>query len=210
MIKETYNLIILDRSGSMSSIRNQAIGGVNETFDTIRRLQKTTEVKQFVSFTSFCSCSMHNTYDCVPIDEVSHITPTDYSPCCCTPLYDAIGQCCMRLKQHLASRQDCAVSVTIITDGYENASKEWSAASIRSLIEMLKKEGWLFAYIGANQDLAEVTFNLSIENTLSFAANESGTAEMFKKERRSRERWMNRLTQDDCAPCRCMNGYFDE
>lgn len=209
MIKETYNLIILDRSGSMSSIRNQAIAGVNETLGTIRHLENSTDVRQFVSLASFCSCNLNKTYECTPVAETKPFTKNDYEPCCCTPLYDAIGICCTDLKKKLASKKDYAVSVTIITDGYENASKEWTVKSIRTLIESLKADGWLFAYIGANQDLEKVSYSLSIDNTMNFVADEAGTYEMFKRERKARSRWMENLTCCEEIRPECNQGYFE-
>ena len=204
MISQTYNLIILDRSGSMMSIREQAIAGVNETIGTIRSISRKNDMRQLVTLSTFCSCSNEDIYHNDDVECVKMITPRDYEPCCCTPLYDAIGRCCTRLSREIGERDDVAVSVTIITDGYENASKEWTGSAVKQLIESLKAKGWLFAYIGANQDLEEIKFSLSIENTLSFEATPVGTRNMFKKERRAREEWANSV----CC-CQAINDVAD-
>jgi hypothetical protein len=212
MITQTHNLIILDRSGSMESIRKQAIAGVNETISTIRNISEKNDMQQLVTLTSFCSCQQTDHYLNEDVKRVRKLTAKDYAPCCCTPLFDAIGKCCTRLERQIGERDDVAVSVTIITDGYENDSHEWNMYSLRALIERLKAKGWLFAYIGANQDLEEIRYNLSINNTLSFDATESGTEEMFKKEQESRQMWAEQVCAckktTDCAEIN--PGYFNK
>lgn len=212
-VSRIANLIILDRSGSMDSIRHQAIDGVNETLGSIRSAQRNTGVPQTITLCSFCSCEMRDTYVDTPIDEARNFTAEDYVPCCCTPLYDAIGRCCTQLKTRLgAEASSTAVSVTIITDGYENASREWTGNSVASLIKSLQAEGWLFAYIGANQDTAQVSYELNIKNHCSFEADAEGTAEMFAKERRSRSRWASKVScQIPCSDLSSINDdYFKD
>jgi hypothetical protein len=210
MITQTYNLIILDRSGSMESIRPQAVTGVNETISTIRQMAQKTDMRQLITLTSFCSCSMKDHYLNEDVAHVKPITKKEYEPCCCTPLYDAIGLCCTRLERQIGERNDVAVSVTIITDGYENASKEWSGSAVKALIERLKEKGWLFAYIGANQDMEDVRFSMAIDNTMSFKATPAGTSAMFEEERAARMEWLNSAGGCACMEdCRSINdGYF--
>lgn len=213
MAKKFFNLIILDKSGSMSSIREQAIGGVNETIGTIRVTKKDTGTEQYLTLVSFCDCEQRYTYDKTPIDQVKMFTSKDYQPCCCTPLLDAIGNACSKLRNQLyEEKEDCAVSVTIITDGYENASREWKYSSVQALIKELKAKGWLFAFIGANVDVMKVSQDLAIDNALSFEATPEGTQEMFVKEREARAMWARRRAvccdEEDVA-CANMN-YFKE
>lgn len=209
MIKKTFNLIILDKSGSMSAIREAAIAGVNETVGTIRKAGRENDIPQQVTISAFCSCGIDDLCLNEPADNVKTITEKDYQPCCCTPLYDAIGTCCTRLKKLIANRDDVAVSVTIITDGYENASREWTAGSIKKLIESLKAEGWLFAYIGANQDVEKVSFSMSIDNAMAFQATAEGTERMFKREQKARSAWTSKLKQAACCRSVFNEDYFD-
>ncbi len=209
MIKETFNLIILDKSGSMSAIREAAIAGVNETVGTIRKAGRENDIAQQVTISAFCSCGIDDLCLNEPADNVKTITEKDYQPCCCTPLYDAIGTCCTRLKKLIANRDDVAVSVTIITDGYENASMEWTAGSIKKLIESLKAEGWLFAYIGANQDVEKVSFSMSIDNAMAFQATAEGTERMFKRDQKARSAWTSKLKQAACCRSVFNEDYFD-
>lgn len=177
-----YNVVILDKSGSMSSIRKQAIDGVNETFGSIRSSQKKhPDMKQLVTLVAFCGCEQKVIYENTPIDEVKDITQNDYQPCCMTPLYDTIGNVCSRLHNKVKGDATASVAVTIITDGYENASREFSGKAIKALIEAYKEDGWMFAYIGADHDVEAVAFSLAIDNHMSFDKTETGTTQMFAK-----------------------------
>lgn len=177
-----YNVVILDKSGSMSSIRKQAIDGVNETFGSIRSSQKKhPDMKQLVTLVAFCGCEQKVIYENTPIDEVNDITQNDYQPCCMTPLYDTIGNVCSRLHDQVKGDATASVAVTIITDGYENASREFSGKAIKALIEAYKEDGWMFAYIGADHDVEAVAFSLAIDNHMSFDKTEAGTTQMFAK-----------------------------
>lgn len=198
-INECYNLIILDKSGSMQSIRQAAIAGVIETMGTIRAAEKKTGIKQYITLAAFCGCGITYILENAPVEKAESINPRLYEPCCMTPLYDAIGNCCTKLKKQLAGRNDATVSVTIITDGYENASTEFSATAVKSLIEMLKADGWLIAYIGANQDVQQVKFELNIDNVMDFSADEDGVKDMFRKERKARLRYMNEMASPSCC-----------
>ena len=99
-----------------------------------------------------------------------------------------------------------AVLVTVITDGYENASCEYSGADIKAMVEELSKKGWLFTYIGANQDSIQFSASISIKNAMNFDATAEGTADMFVKEQQARGRWFQKRMQqpsktdmsDDC------------
>ena len=210
MANNIYNLIILDRSGSMCSIRKEAIAGVNETIGSIRATaRKNPDSKQYVSLLLFCGCTINYVYENCESSQVKEFSAADYEPCCSTPLYDAIGNSCTTLHKLLKGDPDANVSVTIITDGYENASKEWNHQSIASLIKMYRNEGWLFAYIGADHDVEKVAMQININNTLRFEKSTEGTKEMFRKYGRSRTAWAD---QACCAkmPTEANNSFFKE
>ena len=208
MKQRVFNLIILDESGSMSSIEKQAIDGVNETVQTIRAAQKKhPEQEHLVSLVSFNSDAVKTIYDKVEAERVEELTDKQYIPSCCTPLYDAMGNAINALRKSVADED--AVLVTIITDGYENASTEYNDSDIKKLVESMKSKGWLFTYIGANQDVEAVASTISITNTLSFAANVQGTVAMFARERKARSRWTDRLASK-IAPSMMADDYFDD
>lgn len=207
MEQKVFNLIILDESGSMCSIEKQAIDGVNETIQTIRNAQKKHEDQQhYITLVSFNSGEIKTIYDNIGADKATEITDKQYRPNCGTPLYDAMGNALTNLRKDVADND--AVLVTIITDGYENASCEYNASSIKALVESLKAKGWIFTYIGANQDVTKVASTISITNTLSFSANPSGTSTMFAREKSSRNRLFDRLA-NHISPQEMANDYFD-
>ena len=86
-----FNLIIIDESGSMQSIKKEAIDSVNETIQTIRSAQKKHEDQEhYVSLVTF-NDDVKTIYECVPVNEVKELTAETYRPNCCTALYDAMG-----------------------------------------------------------------------------------------------------------------------
>ena len=188
-----YNVIILDKSGSMSSIARQAVDGVNETIGSIKSAQeKNPDQKHIVTLVAFCGCEMKTIYDNVPVAEVKPLTDKDYRPCCMTPLYDAVGTTITRVHALKSKEDDSLALVTIITDGYENASREYSLTAISTLIESYKDQGWQFTYIGADHDVEQVAFSLNIQHHLTFSKTAAGTVAMFAKERKARQRWMDK------------------
>ncbi|MBO5234336.1 MAG: VWA domain-containing protein, partial [Alistipes sp.] len=174
-----FNLIIIDESGSMQSIKRAAIDSVNETIQTIRSAQKKHEDQEhYVSLVTF-NDDVKTVYECVPVDEVKELTAETYQPDCCTALYDAMGISLNALRKKVA--EDDKVLVTVVTDGYENASKEYSGKAIKALVDELKAKGWVFAYMGANQDVEAVAATISITNVMQFEATPCGTADMSSK-----------------------------
>lgn len=186
MEKKIYNLIILDESGSMQSIKSQAITGLNETLQTIKSAQDKFESQShYVTLVSFNTNRVKTIYDCCPVNQIQELSNTDYQPNACTPLYDAMGISLTQLMEVVKDEDN--VLVTIITDGYENASREYSGKAILQLIERLKAKGWIFAYIGANQDVEKVASSMGIKNSLFFDADEEGAKRMFKQDKESRK-----------------------
>lgn len=208
MKQRVFNLIILDESGSMSSIKRQAIDGVNETIQTIRSAQKKYEDQvHYITLVSFNSDSIKTIYANVESDRIEELADTQYQPACGTPLFDAMGNALTELRRNVADND--AVLVTVITDGYENASREYDRKAIKSLVEDLKTKGWVFTYIGANQDVDAVATTISITNTLSFSADKEGTSAMFARERKARSRWIDRIA-NKISPTIMANDYFKE
>ncbi len=198
-----YNLIILDKSGSMSNIARQAIDGVNETIGSIKSAQeKNPDQKHLVTLVAFCGCELKTIYDNVPVADVKTLTDRDYQPCCMTPLYDAVGTTITRVHALIgADSIDTLALVTVITDGYENASHEFSLTALKSLIDSYKDQGWQFTYIGADHDVEQVAYSLHIDHHLQFDKTEAGTKAMFAKERSSRHKWMKKMSCLMAEPC---------
>ena len=199
---QVYNLIILDKSGSMGSIANAAISGFNETVGGIRSAQERFSETQehFVSLMIFCDCAKTMVYDMVPVAEVKELTSKENRPCCCTPLYDAMGISINALYNAIKDKEDATAVVTIITDGLENASKEYNGKAIKTLVERMKnEEGWNFAYIGTNQNVEATSASLSIDHHMSFVDDEEGMREAWTRERKSKTMLFSRLSEDFVA-----------
>lgn len=187
-----HNLIILDESGSMESIKRAAINGMNETVQSIRDAQKKHDDQEhIVSLVSFNSSEIKGIYDCVPVAEVKELTDKEYVPDCCTPLYDAMGLSLNHLRAKV--NDEDKVLVTIITDGEENSSSEYNSAAIKALVDSLKEKGWVFAYIGANQDVLKVAQTISITNVMNFSSTDFGTTSAIASLRKSRDRMFSRI-----------------
>ena len=192
---QVYNVIIMDKSGSMESIRDAAISGFNETLAGIKKAQEKFSDTQdhFVSLLTFCDCERKYVFDKVPVSDAHPLTRDDYEPCCCTPLYDAMGFTLTTTHNYVKNIEDCVIVVTIITDGMENASKEYTGQNVKQLVERLKGEGWTFTYMGANQDSFYVASNLALRNARNFDYSEEGTIDSMKKDAKTRMNFFSRL-----------------
>lgn len=203
-----FNLIIIDESGSMQSIKTAAIDSVNETIQTIRSAQKKHEDQEhFVSLVTF-NDDVKTVYECGAVNGVKELTAETYQPDCCTALYDAMGKSLNALRKKVA--EDDKVLVTIVTDGYENASKEYSGKAIKALVDELKAKGWVFAYIGANQDVEAVAATISITNVMNFETTSVGTHIMTDRVNRSRERLYSCMASPDFSADEANKNFFDE
>lgn len=190
-----FNLIILDESGSMQSIYEPALSGVNETLQTIRGARKEhLDQEHFVTLIAFDSNHYNQIYNNIPADKSVDITKKQYRPDGCTPLFDAMGRSINQLRSK--TQKGDVVLVTVITDGYENASREYNGKAIKSLVEEMRRAGWVFTYIGANQDVDAVAESMSINNRMAFSANTAGTKAMFEREGMSRKRFFDKVNKD--------------
>ena len=193
-----YNLIILDESGSMSSIAAQALSGANETLQTIRAAQQENpDDHQMISFVTFDTGArrpfVRTIIDTEKIENVKDLTPDQYQPYGGTPLYDAMGLSITALKELV--KEGDHVLVTVITDGFENSSRYYSAEMIKELVESLSGQGWVFTYIGANQDSKHTAAGLGIRSTMDFKVSVEGSAMMFDKMRSSNWEYYKKVRQ---------------
>ena len=192
MKQKVFNLIILDESGSMSAIEKQAVSGVNETLQTICNAQREhAEQEHFVSFVTFNSNGIRTVMNRKQVEGGKALKWTDYQPNACTPLYDAMGQSINELKGHV--NDEDVVLVTIITDGMENASREFCGKDIKKLVSDMKEKGWVFAYIGTNQDVDAVADSMGIRSRMAYEYSQTGADEMFRMERKCRTAFYDTL-----------------
>ncbi len=181
---QVHNLIILDESGSMRSIKPAIIEGFNEIVETVKGIEKQfPEQEHFISLVTFNGLGQKTLLWKEHVGKIDLIDGNTYRPQASTPLYDAIGFSCTKLSKELETVTACNVLVTILTDGEENASKEYSGKATKELIEELKLNRWAFTYIGTDHDVEKTAQSLSITNTITFQKNKAGTKIMFAKER---------------------------
>jgi uncharacterized protein YegL len=174
----THIICVLDRSGSMGSIMSDSIGGFNEFL----RQQKKLPGKATITIHLFDD--KHEwLYECADLKDVKEITNTQWYPRGTTALYDAIGKTINQDKvtlNRLGDEKPSKVLVCIVTDGYENASKEYKRENIQSLIKECENDDWNFIYLAANQNAFAVgtSFGISYANTYTYTANSVGVAGM--------------------------------
>lgn len=192
-IQKVFNLIILDESGSMEMIEKQAVSGLNETLQTISNAQREhAEQQHYVSFVTFNTNGIKTVMDRKEVEAGKTLKWTDYKPNACTPLFDAMGQSINRLKKHVT--EEDVVLVTIITDGMENASREYSGSDIKRLVSEMKERGWVFAYIGTNQDVDAVADSMGIRSRMAYEYSQTGADAMFCMERQCRTAFYDTLS----------------
>jgi hypothetical protein len=178
----------------METIKKSTISGFNEVVQTIRETEKQfTEQQHFITLVTFNGNGIRTKLEKEAAVRLRPIDVNTYHPGSSTPLFDAIGLSVVKLKYDLAGRVNTNVLVTILTDGEENASREFNGTQIRKLIDELTASGWTFTYIGANHDVEKMAYSLSITNTMTFYANEDGVKEMFEKEKYARKNYAQNL-----------------
>lgn len=172
---ETSELVfILDRSGSMSGLEKDTIGG----FNSLIQKQRKEKGKCYVSCVLFDDVQ-EVIYDRVPLNEVKKMTQKQYYAKGCTALLDAMGGAIHHIGNvHKYSKEEIGKTLfIIITDGLENSSKRYSYASIKKMIERQKeKYGWEFIFIGANMDVIQEANKFGIDQAVRYACDEEGTA----------------------------------
>lgn len=192
-MKRVFNLIVVDESGSMCVIEKQALAGLNETIQTVKKVQDVhPDMEQHITIMTFDSGHKRYIYDNVLAKDATMLSKKDYNPGGATPLYDAVGIAISRLNA--ITTDDDHVLMTIITDGEENCSTEYSLNMIKTLIEKLKKHNWTFSFIGTdNLDVESMAKEMNIDNHLTFTEDAEGTAEMFATERVCRMSFMHNI-----------------
>jgi len=170
----TYIALILDRSGSMEEIRDDMEGALN-AFVTD---QKTVPGDCQLSLYQFDD-RYETIFEHLNIEKVSKITIVPRNS---TALWDAVGTTIDRLGRYFESLPEDErpekVIVATITDGKENASREYSADKVRGMIQLQEEVyGWAFTYIGANQDAYAVggSMGVNASSSLNYGANYKGT-----------------------------------
>lgn len=184
---KTYHLIVLDKSGSMSSVRDVTISGLNEQLQSVRQSQiDLDDQEQRICFVTFNKDVDSTLRWNVPIEDVNDFAEEDYVPNGGTALNDAICTGINKLKKEIKDElydRTANVMVTIMTDGHENASTEFTATQAKELVAEVETTGrWTISFIGCGNNVFDVasSYGISHGNTMSYSAGLVGTAEAFK------------------------------
>lgn len=204
--KDVELVFILDRSGSMGGLESDTIGGYNSMLSKQKK-EKTGKV----SVTTVLFDDQYELlYNQVPIEKVSPMTEEEYYVRGSTALLDAIGKTVMQVKANQDKKEiKDKVLFVIITDGMENASREYRADQIKKLIEERKeKNNWEFLFLGANIDAIGAAKDIGIDSSraVRFKSDKKGTAKNYEvlneaiKEIRGgyqlNDSWKNEIEED--------------
>ncbi len=184
---KVFNLIIVDESGSMNNIREATISSFNELIQDYKQQNKEfPEQEHYVTFLSFNSSGIKEYHIKDLVENVAELNLKVYRPAGLTPLYDAIGHGISLQEKMLVEGDLNRVEVTILTDGLENASKEYTHSMIKALIEAKKEAEWSFTYMGTDHDVEAVASELNIEESIRFDKSAAGINEMKIQKMESR------------------------
>lgn len=173
--KNTVVNFVLDETGSMQSVKEETISGFNAY---IAKLVEEAKAKVWLTLTQFNSQKIEVVHNMVNIVDVHDLNAETYVPANYTPLYDAIGQTIRTTEEALKlKRGKPEVLCVIMTDGEENASKEWTKDRIFDLIKEKIEAGWTFAFLGADQDAYAVGAGMGIPkgSSVNYAGTREGT-----------------------------------
>lgn len=164
----TEIVCIIDRSGSMASITNDAIGGFNTFLAEQKKLPGEARLT-LVLFDHEYLVPVDNQ----PLDKVEELTASTYVPRGSTALMDAIGRAITTVGERLAKTEEAQrpgqVVVVILTDGFENASQEYTRTRVAEMIQhQQEKYNWRFVYLGVNVDAFKEASSLNIAPTTTF------------------------------------------
>ena len=173
----TEIVFILDRSGSMSGLEADTIGGFNSMIEK----QRKESGEALISTILFDNVS-EVLHDRVPVQKVAPMTDRDYFVCGGTALLDAIGGAIRHIGNiHKYARQEDVPEHTlfvITTDGMENASRRYDSETVKKMIERQKeKYGWEFLFLGANIDAVETArhFGIDADRAVNYHSDHEGT-----------------------------------
>lgn len=177
--------ILLDRSGSMSAIADDVVGGFNTFLDEQREGPGDARITlaQFDGQDPF-----EVLIDGEDLGSVNNLDGSQYLPRGATPLYDAVGRLIAKTDGEVVSRADQGLPiedqvVVIITDGFENDSKEFTGQMVLDLIEARKGRAWTFVFLGADEKGIEnsAMIGVAANSSAVWDASEDGTGAMFDK-----------------------------
>lgn len=197
--KKLYYAFVLDRSGSMSGVRQETVNNVNEQINVMKDAEQNTDVEIFLTVVLFDERGKSQAdwfqylYVNCPISKVELIKEEQYVPHGGTPLRDAIGTTVTLIQKELGDtlgNDNVKVLITIYTDGQENSSITYTAEQIKAMVEHLSADGkFVFAFVGAGtlDAVTQVskTLGVNASNTMAYKNDKKGHALASKSINRS-------------------------
>ena len=173
----TYITFVMDETGSMSSLKDEAISGFNKYVDD---LKKNLKGRTNFSLMLFDSTQMRWHIMDKSIKDVQHLNDDTYRPGAMTPLWDAVADAIVWTERKVEGKKNPKVVITVLTDGYENASKRYTTKAVKDLIE--KHKDWAINFLGANMDAWSVAGEIGIDtgSVMNFAFTGSGLSAGFR------------------------------
>jgi hypothetical protein len=179
----THFSVILDRTGSMESIRQDTIGGFNG-FLREQQAQPTPAIFTLVQFDSQDPFEVLHTFTLIGM--VAPLTEATFVPRASTPLFDAIGRGINDLKGRLeamaADQRPAKVVFVIVTDGQENASREFTGKRVKAMIDECRKAGWNFVFLSADEQAIPDgdTVGIDADYSLGVTKDRRGSQRMWQ------------------------------
>lgn len=189
--------VVLDRSGSMASIADDMVGG----FNTFLAEQRSKPGQCAVTLVQFDGQDPFEVLvDGMPLAEVLDLDRSRYVPRGNTPLLDAVGRMIARVDARVAAHPDEDQVVLIITDGLENASREFGYAQVADLIAKREEAGWSFVFLGTDAGVMAQAARMGTAqaNRAQWARTSEGTRRMWEDTsdamttHRSKEAWLRK------------------
>lgn len=176
----TELVFILDRSGSMQGLEKDTIGGYNSLLEKQRG-----EKGEATVTTVLFDDAYELLYDNADLSKVKALTEKEYYARGCTALLDAVGRTVQTVEKRHSLAPEAQVPsgtmVVIVTDGFENASREYDLETVKKLISRQKEKGWEFMFLGANMDAVETakTMGIQADRAVTYEADGVGTQKNF-------------------------------
>lgn len=201
-VKDLELVFILDKSGSMSGLEKDTIGG----FNTMLEKQKGIEGNCIVTTVLF-DHQYQLLHDRVNIKDLEPITEKDYYVGGMTALLDAMGKTINILYREV-NEEERNVMFVIITDGEENSSVEYSLEKVKKLVESKKENGWEFIFMGANIDAIKTAdlYGIDKDRASNFIADEDGVnlnyevmgevVSNYRRDSKISDNWKDKIEED--------------
>ena len=173
--KTTLYHFIVDQSGSMGGMEQQAIEGFNTQLEKIQDLEKTMPEQKFLCSLTFFNSEVQDVLKNEPVKQIELLSNNNYRPGGMTALLDAVGGSIDRIQKQFGQElenDEISIVMVIITDGYENASKYFTYHMVAQKIAKLDETGkWTFSYLGADFDAIHTSkmMNIRKENAMNFS-----------------------------------------